>query len=86
MHIIGALKTNRILYPQGIWVQSKKFVAYAQTADTNFVTIGQETYHTYRYEGALNDLSNNVVLLCWSADDKALYPKRMRCFLSTEWS
>lgn len=84
MHTIGALKTNRIVYPKDMRIQVKDFAAYIQKADTDLVTIGQEKYRVYRYEGALNNLSNGVVLLCWSADDKELDPKRMRSFLSTD--
>ena len=84
MHTIGALKTNRILYPQGIRMQAKEFATYVQLEDTDLVTIGQETYRVYRYEGALNEWSNGIVLLCWSSDDNELDAKRMRCFLSTD--
>lgn len=84
IHTIGALKTNRILYPQGIRMQAKEFATYVQLEDTDLVTIGQETYRVYRYEGALNDLADGVVLLCWSADDNEFDAKRMSCFLSTD--
>ena len=77
MHTIGALKTNRILYPQGI-----RHVC--ATEDTDLVTIGQETYRVYRYEGALNEWSNGIVLLCWSVEEDQVDPKGMRCFLSTD--
>ncbi|MEK5040698.1 IS701 family transposase [Sporosarcina sp. FSL K6-3457] len=84
IHTIGAMKTNRILYPKGIRIQAKQFATHIQPTETNFVTIGQETYRVYRYEGALNDLANGIVLLCWPSDDETLDPKNMRCFLSTD--
>ncbi len=65
IHVIGALKTNRILYPQGIRIQAKQFATHIQKEATDLVTIGGETYRVYRYEGALNDIENGVVLLCW---------------------
>lgn len=39
-HVIGALKTNRILYPQGIRIQVKQFATHIQKEDTDFVTVG----------------------------------------------
>lgn len=83
IHLIGALKTNRMLYPQGVRMQAKEFAAYIETNDTGSVTVGSETYRVYRYEGALNDIENAVVLLCWNKKDP-MKPKHMRCFLSTD--
>lgn len=82
-HVIGALKTNRILYPQGICIQVKQFATHIQKEDTDLVTIGVEMYRVYRYEGALNDIENGIVLLCWP-HDASMEPKNMRCFLSTD--
>ena len=48
------------------------------------MTIGQEAYRVYQYEGTMNDLDNTVVLFCWTTDDETLDPKHMRCFLSTD--
>ena len=82
-HLIGALKTNRILYPQGIRMQAKQFAAFIEKDDTDLVTIGFESYHVYRYEGALNDIDVGIVLFCWPADE-AINTSGMRCFLSTD--
>lgn len=83
MHVIGALKTNRIIYPAGVRLQVKQFAKYLNEEDTDLVTVGQESYRVYRYEGALNDIETGVVLLCWPAKE-LMEPKRMRCFLSTD--
>lgn len=83
MHVIGALKTNRILYPAGVRMQAKEFAAHLDEKDTDLVTVGNESYRIYRYEGALNDLALGVVLFCWPADEP-MEAKRMRCFLSTD--
>lgn len=82
-HVIGALKTNRILYPQGIRIQAKQFATHIQKEDTDLVTISGETYRVYRYEGALNDIEYGAVLLCWPKE-ASMEPKNMRCFLSTD--
>ncbi|MCP1187866.1 IS701 family transposase [Priestia flexa] len=83
IHVIGALKTNRILYPQGIRIQAKEFARYIREEETDLVTIGHESYRVYRYEGALNDLDMGVVLMCWK-EEHPMEPKHMRCFLSTD--
>ena len=82
-HVIGALRTNRILYPQGIRTQAKQFATHIHKKDTDLVTIGGEMYRVYRYEGALNDIEHGVVLLCWPRE-ASMEPKNMRCFLSTD--
>lgn len=82
-HVIGALKTNRIIYPAGVRMQVKQFAAYLDEQDTDLVTVGQEQYRVYRYEGALNDIESGVVVLCWPAN-QPMEAKQMRCFLSTD--
>ncbi len=83
IHVIGALKTNRILYPKGIRIQAKEFAKYIQEEETDLVTVGNESYRVYRYEGALNDIDDGVVLVCWN-QEHTMEPKYMRCFLSTD--
>jgi hypothetical protein len=63
-----ALKTNRILYPQGIRQSVKEFARYIDVSDTHLVTVGGETYRVYRYEGALNNIPNAVVFFFWKTD------------------
>lgn len=83
IHLIGALKTNRILYPQGIRIQAKEFTTYIQEEETDLVIFGNESYRVYRYEGALNDLDMGVELMCWN-EEHPMEPKYMRCFLSID--
>lgn len=64
-HLIGALKTNRIIYPKGIRIQVKDFAQYIEKNDVHPVTVNGSKYLVYRYEGALNGVDNAVVLLCW---------------------
>ncbi len=82
-HFIGGLKTNRIIYPQGIRISLKDFATYIKKDDVRLVTVNRQSYWIYRYEGALNDLDNAVVLFAWPKD-AFLNPKAMRCFLSTD--
>jgi hypothetical protein len=83
IHLISALKTNRILYPQGIRMQAKEFAIYVQEEETDLVTVGNESYRVYRYEGALNDLEHGVVLRCWN-EEHPMEPGYMCCFVSTD--
>lgn len=79
MHVIGALKTNRIIYPAGIRSQVKQFAPHIDLEETDLVTVGQEPYRVYRYEGVLNKLDLGVVVLCWPANEP-LETKKLRCF------
>lgn len=66
-------------------MQVKQFAAYLDEQDTDLVTIGQEQYRIYRYEGALHDIESGVVVLCWPADEP-MEAKRMRCFFKIQIS
>jgi len=82
-YVIAALKTNRILYPQGIRPSVKEFARYIDVSDTHLVIVGGETYRVYRYEGALNHIPNAVVLFCCKTD-QPMTSEHLRCFLSTD--
>jgi len=64
-HLIGALKTNRVIYPKGISIQIKEFTQYIEKNDVCLVTVNNSKYWVYRYEGHLNGVDNAIVLLCW---------------------
>jgi Transposase DDE domain len=84
-HLIGGLKTNRILYPKGIRISVQDFAAHIRKEDVRIVTVNGTSYWTYRYEGALNDIENAVVLLCWP--EQAFGEcKALRAFLCTDVS
>ena len=86
-HTIGALKTNRMLYPFGFKKKLNEFAAFLSITRSNFhlVTVKRQKYYVYRYEGKLNGIENAVVLL--SYPEKAFgNPKALRAFLSTDVS
>lgn len=86
-HTIGALKTNRMLYPSGIRKKLSEFAALLSVthSDFNLVTVKNKNYYVYRYEGKLNGIENAVVLL--SYPEKAFGNlKALRAFLSTNVS
>ena len=86
-HTIGALKTNRMLYPFGIKKKLSEFAAVLSVSRSDFhlVTVKNQKYYVYRYEGKLNGVENAVVLL--SYPNKAFgNSKALRAFLSTDVS
>jgi hypothetical protein len=84
-HFIGGLKTNRIIYPQGIRTSIQDFAKHIRKSDVHLVTVNGSSYWMYRYEGALNGIENAVVLLCWpkQAFGEA---KALRAFCCTDVS
>ena len=64
-YTIGALKTNRIVYPCGIKQKISEFALHIRKTDSNasLVTVGSREYYVYRYEGSLNGIDNAVVLI-----------------------
>ena len=86
-YTIGALKTNRILYPHGIKHRLSEFALHIRETDfaASIVTVGRRKYYVYRYEGNLNGIENAVVLITYPKD--AFHsPKALRAFISTDVS
>jgi len=68
-HVIGAFKTNRILYPAGIRISVTEFASqYIQPSDLRSVTVEDRRYRIYEYEGQLSDIENVKALLCWEGE------------------
>jgi hypothetical protein len=68
-HTIGRMKSNRVIYPGGIKTSIKEFSGLIRKNETCPVTVGDDTYYVYRYEGKINDLENAVILSCWERPD-----------------
>ena len=84
-HTIGALKTNRLLYPSGMKKKLSELAAELSVTHNGFdlATVKKRKYYVYRYEGNLNGIENAVVLL--SYPEKAFgNPKALRAFISTQ--
>lgn len=64
-HLIGALKTNRVIYPKGIGFQVKQFAQYIERNDVCLAPVNNSKYWIYRCKGHLNGVDNDIVLLCW---------------------
>ena len=66
-HTIGALKTNRNLYPYGMQKKLCEFAAILaeKRSDFDLVTVKNQRYYAFRYEGKLNGIENAVILLTY---------------------
>lgn len=86
-YTVGALKSNRVIYPCGIKQQISSFALHLRKTDSavRLVTVGSRKYYVYRYEGPLNGLENAVVLITYPKD-AFLTPKALRAFISTDTS
>lgn len=86
-YTIGALKTNRIVYPCGIKQKISELALHLRKtdADVSLVTVGSRSYYVYRYEGSLNGINDAVVLISYPKD--AFHAsKALRAFISTDVS
>lgn len=83
-YTIGALKTNRIIYPCGIRQKVSEFALHLRKTDRNvsLVTVGSRKFYVYRYEGELNDISNAAVIISYPKEAFG-EPKALRVFIST---
>ena len=81
---IGALRTNRIIYPNQVKQQAKQFAPdiCKNNPNVSLVTVGKRRYYVYRYQGKMNGHKDAVVLL--SYPEKFFgEAKALRVFIST---
>lgn len=83
-HTIGALKTNRLLYPSGMKKKLRELAAELSVTHREFdlVTVKKRNDYVYRYEGNLNGIENAVVLLSYPEKASGNL-KALRAFIST---
>jgi hypothetical protein len=85
-YFIGAMKSNRIIYPQGIRISVNEFAAnYIEKNDVDLVTVNGANYYVYRHEGKLNGVDNAVVLICWP-ETAFKNPQALKAFICTDTS
>ncbi len=63
--LIGAMKSNRILYPDGHRCNVHDYAASLANDQYHLVTVGGRQYWIHRYEGPLNGIEKAVVLLSY---------------------
>ena len=64
-HMIGAMKTNRILYPDGNRISAGDYASMLSPDQFHPVTVKGREYLVHHYEGRLNKIDNAVVLLSY---------------------
>ena len=80
---VGALKSNRILYPYGMKMNVCEFSkTLSGIALFHIVTVKGRKYYVYRYEGKLNDIEKAVVLI-WYPVSVFGQEKALRTFICT---
>ena len=86
-YTVGALKTNRVIFPSGIRQRVSQFAQFLQKRDTNvnLVTVGKRQYYVFRYEGSLSDLEDAVVLISYPKGAFGV-PNALRAFICTNTS
>lgn len=86
-YTVGALKTNRLIYPLSIKQQVKEYALHLRKSDpkVHLVTVKGRDYYVHRYEGPMKDIEDAVVILCYPSDAFGK-PKALRVFLSTDGS
>ena len=86
-YTVGAVKTNRVIYPAGIKQQIKEFACHIRKSDNDvsLVTAGGREYYVYRYEGKLNGIENAVILLSYPKEAFGV-SKALRAFICTNVS
>jgi len=65
---IGALKTNRVIYPEGykrLGIKLHKYAATLKKEDFNLVTVKNQEYYIYNYVGDLKDRKNVSIILSY---------------------
>ena len=63
--LIGALKSNRILYPRGKRCPASEYALSLPNDQYHLVKVGGHEYWVHRYVGALNGIGHAVVLLSY---------------------
>ena len=83
---IGALKTNRIIYPCGEQISIAEFAAkHIEMGDVDLVTVNGKKYYVYRYDGKLNGVSRAAVLISWP-ELAFKNAKALKAFICTDTS
>ncbi len=84
-HLIGAMKTNRILYPDGQRTSAMDYACSLSPSHFHLVTVKGHEYWVHRYQGPLNKISDAVVLLTFPKEALG-NPNALRIFLCSDLS
>lgn len=71
-HLIGAVKSNRIIEPKGIKLQLSQFTQYIDPAELDVVTVKDTDYRVFVYDGPISKFENAKILICYEVENKGL--------------
>jgi hypothetical protein len=85
-HYVGALKSNRKIFPRKYrrkGIQIGAFARSLSSSDFDVVTVDGERYYMYTYLGKINDMNKVKIVITYPV--KALFvPQAMKAFISTD--
>lgn len=81
--LIGAIKNNRILYPDGHRCSAQDYAAIRPNGQYHLVTVGGHEYWIHRYEGTLSGIDKAVILLSYPKDAFGS-KKALRVFIGSD--
>ncbi len=83
---IGALKSNRKIFPRGHkkdGIKISDFIKTLKQHELDLVTVGGKTYYTYTYLGKINGSKKVKIIMSWPQKD--LWNKyALKCFISLD--
>ena len=65
---IGALKSNRIIYPNGVKMQVSDFAKTINPYSLDVVTVKGKDYRVYLYKGNVNGFDNVSIAICYEVN------------------
>jgi Transposase DDE domain len=83
---IGGMKVNRIIYPEGYRMnrQIQGFAKELKIEDFHLVTVRKSQYYVYRYQGKINGVSGDVVVIISWPKDAFGIEKALKAFVCTD--
>ncbi len=67
-HFIGAVKSNRLVSPEGIKLQLSQFAECIDPDALDVVTVKDKEYRVYTYEGPIAKSENTLVVISYEVD------------------
>jgi hypothetical protein len=83
---IGGMKVNRVIYPEG-YRMNRQIQGYAKELkieDFHLVKVRKSQYYVYRYQGKINGVSGDVVVIISWPKDAFGIEKALKAFVCTD--
>lgn len=82
---IGGLKVNRVIHPKEYRMnrQVQEYAKELKIEDFHLVTVGKSEYYVHRYQGKINGISDEVVVIISWPKDAFGIEKALKAFICT---